>query len=111
MQLPEHPRERRLATVVWATDNQDPLGIGDVEVIADDRAVPDELGCQGQIECLRGAHILGSRRQPRVDKSQAARLQRLDVLQIREVELDFAVEAADGLVEIALVSRAVLVEL
>ena len=59
VQLPERARERRLAAVVRAGDDEDPLRLLEMEVVADDAAaLAHELVRQREVEGGLGGDIL-----------------------------------------------------
>src|SRR6266700_3174641 len=94
MQLPKGASEGRLAALVWAADDDDPLFAAQDEIIADDRALGiDELLRQRQIKAVAIVHPLRHVGDVRVAELQSGMLEVLSVLQIRDIEMNFAIES------------------
>jgi hypothetical protein len=73
VQLTDHAGEGRLATLVGAGDDQDPLGAVKGEIIGDNRrALGHELVRKGQVDGLLGEDVSGLRGDLRAAKARPA---------------------------------------
>ncbi len=100
VQLTEHPCECRLAALVGAGDDEDPFAAGEAEVVGDDRgSLGNELAGERDVEAALDGAVLAGFGDRRVAERESVPGQACLVFEVGEVELRFAVEAGDALVD------------
>ena len=111
MELSKSAGEGRFPALVRPGHDQYAFRIVEVEVVGHHRCVfADELIGQGEVEYLAAADFLGSVGDGGIAEGQPGRFEALDVLDARDVELDFPVKGPDRAVEIVAMATAVLLQ-